>query len=279
MNPLAVKFALLSRRANVLTVAAVATPVPVGVPFKTGVVIVGVDPRTMPPEPVTFCPRAVATPVPNDVIPVPPLATAKVPATVTAPAVAELGVRPVVPKEIVVTAVEASVAHVPSPRQKVVELALVPEFRLATGRFPVTSEARRTVNVFDAPLIVLLVRVSVVALPTSVSVVAGKVSVPEAIAVATRAVVPDVAPVKFAPAEPIVGVVRLGEVARTLLPEPVLVTLIRFLLASVATAEDAVRPESCKEVPVAAPRTGVTKVGEVARAMPPEPVTFCPRAV
>lgn len=71
-------------------------------------------------------------------MPVPPFRIFKVPATVTAPAVAEEGVRPVVPKEIVVTAVEVSVAHVPSPRQNVVAEALVPEFRLVTGRFPVT---------------------------------------------------------------------------------------------------------------------------------------------
>lgn len=37
------------------------------------------------------------------VCPVPPLASASVPATVTAPAVAELGVKPVEPNEIVVT--------------------------------------------------------------------------------------------------------------------------------------------------------------------------------
>ena len=38
----------------------------------------------------------------------------------------------------------AGVAHVPSPRQKVVELAPVPLPRLETGRFPVTSDARFT---------------------------------------------------------------------------------------------------------------------------------------
>lgn len=36
------------------------------------------------------------------------------------------------------------VAHVPSPLQKVVELAEVPEFKFATGRFPVTSAVRLT---------------------------------------------------------------------------------------------------------------------------------------
>jgi hypothetical protein len=37
------------------------------------------------------------------------------------------------------------VAQVPSPRQNVDELAAVPLFRFATGRLPVTSEARSTV--------------------------------------------------------------------------------------------------------------------------------------
>ena len=34
------------------------------------------------------------------------------------------------------------IAHVPSPRQKVVAPALVPELRLVTGRFPVTPVAK-----------------------------------------------------------------------------------------------------------------------------------------
>jgi hypothetical protein len=49
----------------------------VGVP-RTGVTKVGEVARAIPPEPVTFCPRAVATPVPKDVMPVPPLAAASV---------------------------------------------------------------------------------------------------------------------------------------------------------------------------------------------------------
>ena len=36
----------------------------------------------------------------------------------------------------------AGVAHDPSPRQKVDEDALVPEFRFVTGRFPVTPEVK-----------------------------------------------------------------------------------------------------------------------------------------
>lgn len=70
------------------------------------------------------------------------------------------------------------VAQVPSPLQKVELEAEVPEFRLVTGRFPVTSFASRTVRVLLAPLMVLLVRVSVVALPTKVSVEVGRVRVP-----------------------------------------------------------------------------------------------------
>ena len=88
----------------------------------------------------------------------------------------------------------AGVAQVPSPRQKVDDDADVPLFRLPTGKLPVTSLASLTVSVFDAPLIVLFVSVSVVALPTSVSVAAGSVSVPDAVAEALMVVEPDVDP-------------------------------------------------------------------------------------
>ena len=50
---------------------------------------------------------------------------------------------------------------------------------------------------------------------------AGSVRDPDAVAEARSAVVPDVEPVKFAPALPIVGVVNEGEVARTAEPVPV----------------------------------------------------------
>lgn len=67
----------------------------VGVP-KIGVTSVGDVDKTTDPEPV------------EDVTPVPPLATASVPATVTAPEVAVDGVKPVVPKDIVLTGLEAA---------------------------------------------------------------------------------------------------------------------------------------------------------------------------
>ena len=73
-----------------------------GVP-KLGVTKVGDVANTILPEPVTFCPSAVCTPVPNDVMPVPPFAILSVPASVIAPVVAVLGEKPVEPAENDVT--------------------------------------------------------------------------------------------------------------------------------------------------------------------------------
>ena len=94
----------------------------VGVP-STGVTSVGVFAKTSAPVPVSSLtaaakladdgvPSHVAMPEPNDVMPVPPLATAKVPETVTAPVVVVLGVNPVVPKLIDATVLDV-VASVP----------------------------------------------------------------------------------------------------------------------------------------------------------------------
>jgi hypothetical protein len=47
---------------------------------------------------------------------------------------------------------------------------------------------------------------------------------------------------------------------------------IRFLEASVTRAEEAVRAERFREVPAAAPRMGVMRVGVLARTTAPEPV-------
>ena len=54
----------------------------VGVP-RSGVTRVGLVARTMPPEPVTAFPRAVATPVPRAVTPVPPAEAGSVPVVST----------------------------------------------------------------------------------------------------------------------------------------------------------------------------------------------------
>ena len=47
--------------------------------------------------------------------------------------------------------VAGGLAHVPSPLQNVLEEAPVPLFRLATGRFPVTSAVRLTAEKLGAP--------------------------------------------------------------------------------------------------------------------------------
>jgi len=117
--------------------------------------------------------------------------------------------------------VPVGVAQVPSPRQKVDEDALVPLFRLDTGRFPVTLVERgRPVQLVRVPLegvpntgvvnvglvSVLFVNVSVPASVARVPVV-GSVTVPEpATAVASIIVEPDVDPATAsfptAPADP-----------------------------------------------------------------------------
>ena len=78
------------------------------------------------PLPISICPFAGAV-----VSPVPPLATASVPARVTAPLVAEAGVRPVVPPETVFTTLDVLVIDslmppaVPSQETIVVPLGSV----------------------------------------------------------------------------------------------------------------------------------------------------------
>ena len=96
------------------------------------------------PLTVTFVPATIL----GVDVPVPPLATANVPANVIVPDVVTgppLVVRPVVPP-LTLTLVTlpppppppAGVAQTPSPRQKVVLLAPEPPPRLETGRLPVT---------------------------------------------------------------------------------------------------------------------------------------------
>ena len=88
---------------------------------------------------------------------------------------------------------------------------------------PVERIPREVIAVCVPPLIVgavsvLLVKVSVVARPTKVSVAAGRVNTPEAVADANRLVVPDVEPEKLTPVVP-----NVGRVERTTV-EPVPVT-------------------------------------------------------
>jgi hypothetical protein len=135
----------------------------VGVP-KTGVVNVGLVDKTTLPVPVLV------------VTPVPPLATAKVPVSVIVPD--EVIGPPVVDKPVVppatlidvtVPALAGGVAQDPSPRQNVVADALVPEFKLVTGKLPVTPV------VSGKP--VALVNVTLIGVPSVGDVMVGLVSV------------------------------------------------------------------------------------------------------
>ena len=90
------------------------TPVLIGRP----VALVRVADEGVPRAGVTSVGEVLSTtePVPVDeVTPVPPLATARVPATVTTPCVAALGVRPVVPKPMEVTATPVAAPHDGAP--------------------------------------------------------------------------------------------------------------------------------------------------------------------
>jgi len=69
---------------------------------------------------------------------------------------------------------------------------------LVSDEFPIFD------SVLLEPEIVLLVKVSVVALPTSVSVAAGRVKVPEAVADGCKTVVPEVLPEKLALAKAVI---------------------------------------------------------------------------
>jgi hypothetical protein len=64
--------------------------------------------------------------------------------------VANVCVVPVKPFRLVIP-VAGGLAHVPSPLQKVLLLALVPLFRFVTGRFPVTSAVNETAPKDGAP--------------------------------------------------------------------------------------------------------------------------------
>jgi hypothetical protein len=87
---------------------------------------------------------------------------------------------------------------------------------------------------------------------------------------ATARAVPSV--IEVADAAPKTGVTNVGDVDSTFEPVPVLATEIKFLEESVAKALDAVKPDNCKLVPVATPKTGVTNVGDVDSTFEPEPV-------
>src|SRR5579872_3451748 len=139
---------------------------------------------------------------------------------------------------------DGGAAHVPSPRQKVVDEADVPEFKLETGILPLICLEPRTVKVLLLPLIVLLVKVSEVARAINVSVDVGSVSVPVLTIL------------------DILGVTSVGDVAKTTLPLPV--TAVKDVPATLSVLGPAVSIVLFVKVSVVALPTNVSvDVGRV----------------
>jgi len=169
----------------------------------------------------------------------------------------------------------------PEEMGRPVQLVRVPELGVpSTG----------VVNVGDVK--VLLVRVSVVARPTSVSVAAGTVMVPEAVAAVTTVVVPLVDPANVNPPLPMAGVVNVGEVnvgllLNTKVEEPVSSVKADARLAELGVARNVATPEPKPLIPVdtgrpvalvnvtleGVPKAGVTRVGLLANTKAPVPVS------
>ena len=125
-----------------------------------------------------------------------------------------------------------------------------------------------------------MVSVSVVALPTSVSVAAGSVNVPEAVAEAFSVVVPEVVPAMLSlPTLPAVPNV-FAPVIVSAFPSVMIVpdaagpvTVVPSVNVMVADVAGAVMATLLTDVAVATPMFGVVNVGEVANTADPEPVS------
>jgi hypothetical protein len=122
-----------------------------------------------------------------------------------------LVVRAVTPALVKVTVPPNDTAPPPDiPVPAVTVIELLAKLALVIPAVPLKLLLVKPLIVFEPAAIVLLVRVSVVALPTSVSDAAGKTKVVvPAVAVATTVVVPEVDPLNAAPVPPIVGRVRV----------------------------------------------------------------------
>ncbi len=220
-------------------------------------------------------------PVPVDVVtPVPPRATGSVPDVIAAAVITLVASRVLfvrVCASVVPTTTPAGAtfrvvtAPVPAPTRK------LPEVNVAT---PVPPPATLIlVMVFEAPEIVLLVRVSEVALPTRVSVDVGRVSVPVltivAITGAVRVLLVRVSVVIL----PTRVVVVVGRVSVPVLTIVAITGAVRVLLVSVSAVA---RPTSVSvdvgRVIVLAPLTtdknaGVVRDGDVLNTSAPDPVS------
>jgi hypothetical protein len=188
------------------------------------------------------------------------------------PTVASIDVNPA----IVVLEAPNAIAVVP------IVTELFAKFALVIPAVPERLLFVKPLIVFEPAAIVLFVNVSVVALPTSVSVAAGKVKVVvPAVAVATIVVVPEVDPLNAAPVLPIVGRVRVGVLANTSAPVPVSSVIAEIKLAELGVVKNVAMPVPRPEIPDAIGRpVALVRVAEagVPRAPPvkysaPEPTS------
>jgi hypothetical protein len=180
-------------------------------------------------------------PVPVEVVtPVPPFATARVPANVTAPVVAVFGVRPVVPalKEVTPPPPPDWATQEVTPAPSVDRTyPLVPaEVGKVSVQVPAAAAVLTVTVPEDEPFRPNDEALRVVKAPV-VGVVAPTVPLMliEAVPVALVSV--------MAEGVPKLGVINVGLVASTLSPLPVFVTLTMFLLESSASAVLAVSAE------------------------------------
>lgn len=224
-------------------------------PDNAGVVRLGLVPNTSAPDPVssvTAAARFALEGVPRNVrIPVPVVVVEGAP-----PAPPPI-IRAFAARTPELASVLAALKYGSPP--EVPPVSPVPP--LATGNVPVTSLARSTLPAVKAEVpFPFKTPVRVVApLPPrvtgSVLIVPPSIGRPVALVRVSELGVP-----KF-------GVVRVGDVARTLLPVPVFVTLATFLLASKANAVLAVNPERVA-VPLADSVVNAPVVGVVAPTVP-----------
>ena len=242
-----------------------------GVP-RAGVTNVGDVANTSAPEPVSSVtaaarlaedgvPSQVATPEPKDVIPVPPLATGRVPVT------------PVVRGSPVVL--------VSTPDAGVPKAGVTKVGDVANTAAPVPVSSVRA-----AAKLAELNEPNEVALPTDVTA-----PVRLALVVTLPAVKPAAVPVMFVPTSadgvPKAGVTKVGDVAKTSAPVPVSSVTAAAKLADDGVARKVATPEPKPDTPVeigkpvalvstplaGVPRAGVTSVGLVANTAAPVPVS------
>jgi hypothetical protein len=143
---------------------------------------------------------------------------------------------------LVTVPVPVGAAHVPSPRQKVDELADVPLFKLVTGKFPVTP--------VDSGKPVALVSVTLVGVPSKGVTKVGLV-----------AKTSDPVPVSSVTVASKLALEGVAKNVATPVPRPDTPVLIGKPVAFVSVTD------------VGVPKIGVTKVGEVANTADPVPVS------